>query len=186
MISVQIDSETGSEIVSLTELKAFARIETSDDDSIISNIIKSAREKCEAIINRDIIAKTRTLFISNIDPSGEYGNLYRRRVKIVLPYAPIDTITSVQTQDADGNLSTINYDKFGFEDKYIEVTSAHTKNIKIVYTTTGMDDPNLKLAIKQLGTTYYDNRSDFVVGKNINIPTNVNTILSPHIYYNEL
>lgn len=186
MISVQVDSVTGSEIVANSELKLYARIETSDDDTIVAEMIKAAREKCEAIINRDIVAKTRTLFISNIDASGEYGNLYRRRVKIVLPYAPISSITSVQTQDADGNLSAINYDKFGFEDKYIEVTSSHSKNIKIVYTTTGLSFDNLKLAIKQLATTYYDNRGDFVEGKNINIPTNVNTILAPYIYYNEL
>lgn len=187
MISVQVDSVTGSEIVSSSELKDYARIETSDDDTIVAEMIKAAREKCEAIINRDIVAKTRTLFISNVDPSGEYGNLYRRRVKIVLPYAPIDTITSVQTQDANGNLSTINYDKFGFEDKYIEVTSAHTKNIKIVYTTSGLSYDNLKLAIKQLATTYYDNRSDFVKGQTVNeLPSNVKSILSPYVYYNEL
>lgn len=186
MISVQVDSETGSEIVSLTELKAFARIETSDDDSIVSNIIKAARLKCEAIINRDIVAKIRSLFISNIDPSGEYGNLYRRRTKIVLPYAPINNITSVQEKNKDGSLTDISFESNGIKDKFIEITSSHAKNIKIVYTTTGMDEPNLELAIKQLGTTYYDNRSDFVVGKNINIPTNVNTILSPYIYYNEL
>lgn len=187
MISVQVDTVTGSEIVASSELKAYARIETSDDDTIVAEMIKAAREKCEAIINRDIVAKTRTLFISNVDPSGEYGNLYRRRVKIVLPYAPINAISSVQSQDSNGNLSNINYDSFGMEDKYIEVTSSHSKNIKIVYTTTGISFDNLKLAIKQLATTYYDNRSDFVKGETVNeIPTNIKSILSPYVYYNEL
>jgi uncharacterized phiE125 gp8 family phage protein len=187
MISVQIDSTTGSEIVSTSELKSYARIETSDDDTIIAEIIKAAREKCEAIINRDIVAKTRTLFISNVDPSGEYGNLYKRRVKLVLPYAPINTITSVQTQDSSGTLSAINYDDYGFEDRYIEVTSAHTKNIKIVYTTTGMTFDDLKLAIKQLATTYYDNRADYVKGEAVNkLPSSIENILSPYIFYNEL
>ena len=79
MISIQIDSTTGSEVVSTAELKSYARIETSDDDTIIANMIIAAREKCEAIINRDIVAKTRSLFISNLQISGEYGNLYRRR-----------------------------------------------------------------------------------------------------------
>ncbi len=59
MISVQIDSTTGSEIVSSSELKDYARIETSDDDTIVSSLIVSAREKCEAFINRDIVAKTK-------------------------------------------------------------------------------------------------------------------------------
>ena len=112
--------------------------------------------------------------------------MYRRRTKIVLPYAPINNITSVQEKNKDGSLTDISFESNGIKDKLIEITSSPAKNIKIVYTTTGMDEPNLELAIKQLGTTYYDNRSDFVVGKNINIPTNVNTILSPYIYYNEL
>lgn len=187
MISVQIDSTSGSEIVSASELKSYARIETSDDDTIVAEMIKAAREKCEAIINRDIVAKTRTLFVSNINFSGEYGNLYRRRVKVVLPFAPINSITSVQKQDADGTLSNVSFDSFGFEDKYIEITSTHSKNLKIVYTTSGLSFDNLKVAIKQLASSYYDNRAEFVKGQTINeIPTNVKSILSPYIYYNEL
>jgi len=187
MISVQIDSTTGSEIVSTADIKSYARVETSSDDTIIGIMQTAARTACEDYMNRDIVAKTRTLFISNVDPSGEYGNLYRRRVKIVLPYAPINAITSVQSQDSNGNLSNINYDSFGMEDKYIEVTSSHSKNIKIVYTTTGLSYDNLKLAIKQLATTYYDNRSDFVTGTIVaSIPTNVQSMLDPYVYFNEV
>lgn len=186
MISVQIDSTTGSEIVASSELKSYARIETSDDDTIIANMIIAAREKCEAIINRDIVAKTRSLFISNLEPSGEYGNLYRRKAKIVLPYAPINSITSVQTQKSDGTLSSISYDAYGLEDKYIELTGGYSKNIKIVYTTSGLGFNDLKLAIKQLATTYYDNRQDFKSQNSINIPTDIKSILSPYIYFNEL
>ena len=186
MISVQIDSTTGSEVVSTTELKNYARVETSDDDTIIANMVIAAREKCEAIINRDIVAKTRSLFISNLNHSGEYGDLYRRRTKIVLPYAPITSITSVSTQSSDGTLTTINYDAYGLEDKYIEVSSSYQKNIKVVYTTTGLSYDDIKLAIKQLATTYYDNREDFKSNNTTTIPTNVQNILSPYIYYNEL
>ena len=186
MISVQIDSTTGSEVVSTTELKNYARVETSDDDTIIANMVIAAREKCEAIINRDIVAKTRSLFISNLNHSGEYGDLYRRRTKIVLPYAPITSITSVQTQSSDGTLTSISYDAYGLEDKYIEVSSSYQKNIKVVYTTTGLSYDDIKLAIKQLATTYYDNRQDFKSGSITGIPTNVQNILSPYIYYNEL
>ena len=187
MISVQIDSTTGSEIVSSSELKSYARIETSDDDTIVANMIVSARQKCEAIINRDIVAKTRSLFISNLNTSGEYGNLYKRRSKIVLPYAPISAITSVQTQASDGSLSSINYESFGLEDRYVEISSAIHKNIKIVYTTAGLGYDDLKNAIKMLASTYYDNRENFVKGKTVNeIPNDVQSILSPYIYYNEL
>ena len=148
MISVQIDSTTGSEIVPTSEFKSYARIETSDDDTLIAEIIKAAREKCEAFINRDIVAKTRSLFISNLSPSGEYGDLYRKKAKIVLPFAPITAITSVQTQASDGTLTAISYDAFGLEDKYIEVSSAYSKNIKIVYTTSGLSFEDIKKCLK--------------------------------------
>ena len=83
MISIQIDSTTGSEVVSTAELKSYARIETSDDDTIIANMIIAAREKCEAIINRDIVAKTRSLFISNLIFSFKLSELrLNRKTKI--------------------------------------------------------------------------------------------------------
>ena len=186
MISVQIDSTTGSEIVANSELKDYARIETSDDDTIVSELIKAAREKCEAYINRDIVAKTRTLFISDVNRSGEYGDLYRRDIKIVLPFAPITAITSVQTQASDGTLTSITYDSYGLEDKYLEVASSYNKNIKIVYTTTGLSNDDLKIAIKQLAATYYDNRSDFVQGNINTIPTNAQSMLDPYVYFNEV
>lgn len=187
MISVQIDSETGSEIVSLSELKAYARIETSDDDSVISNMIKSARQKCEAYMNRDVVAKTRTLFLSDVNRSGEYGDLYRRDVKIVLPFAPISSVTSVQQQDNSGSLTNIGHNVHGFEDKYVEIPRDYIQNIKIVYTTTGLSFSDIKLAIKQLATTYYDNRSDYVKGETVNeLPSNIKSILSKYVYYNEL
>lgn len=186
MYSVQIDSTTGSEVVSTSELKDYARVETSDDDTIIADMITAARLKCEAIINRDIVAKTRSLFISSLTPSGEYGDLYRKKAKIVLPYAPVDTITSVQTQASDGTLTSITYDSYGLEDKYLEVASSYNKNIKIVYTTTGLSNDDLKIAIKQLAATYYDNRSDFVQGNINTIPTNAQSMLDPYVYFNEV
>ena len=187
MISVQIDSVTGSEIVSLTEAKNYARIETSDDDDIVTSMIISAREKCEAITNRDIVSKTRSVFISHLNVSGEYGTLYSRRTKYTIPYAPIASIQSVETQASDGSLSDISYNSYGLDDKYIELSSASNKNIKIAYTTAGLSNDDIKLAIKQLVATYYDNRSDFETGISISeVPTNVKNILSPYIFYNEL
>tara|TARA_Y100001951_G_scaffold34969_1_gene27595 strand:- start:12468 stop:13031 length:564 start_codon:yes stop_codon:yes gene_type:complete len=187
MVSVQIDSTTGSEIVGTSEIKSYARIETSADDSIVSILQKAARSACEDYINRDIVAKTRTYFRSNIPlKGGDYNGLYADRYKIVLPYAPINAITSVQTQNSDGTLSTANYDSYGFEDKYIILTGLPNEDIKIVYTTSGKSDDALKLAILQLASTYYDNRSDYVAGNISQIPTNVKKILDPFKYVSDI
>jgi len=46
---------------------------------------------------------------------------------------------------------------------------------------------DLKLAIKQLATTYYDNRADYVKAESVNkLPSSIENILSPYIFYNEL
>ena len=60
------------------------------------------------------------------------------------------------------------------------------EDIKIVYTTSGLSDEALKLAILQLSATYYDNRSDFT-NKSVNeIPTNVQSILDPFKYISDI
>lgn len=187
MVSVQIDSTTGSELVANSEIKSYARIETSADDAIVSILQKAARSACEDYINRDIVAKTRTYFRSNIPTgSGVYNGLYDERYKIVLPFAPINSITSVQTEKSDGTLATVSYDKYGNNDKYIILTGGNNENIKIVYTTSGLTHEPLKLAILQLAATYYDNRSDFVAGSVSEIPTNVKKILDPFKYVSDI
>ena len=103
-----------------------------------------------------------------------------------MPFAPITAITSVQTQASDGTLTSITYDSYGLEDKYLEVSSSYNKNIKIVYTTTGLSNDDLKIAIKQLAATYYDNRSDFVQGNINTIPTHTQSMLDPYVYFNEV
>ena len=43
------------------------------------------------------------------------------------------------------------------------------------------------MAIKQLATTYYDNRAEYVKGSIVaELPTNIKSILSKYVYYNEL
>ena len=108
MISVQIDSTTGNEIVSTTDIKSYARIETSSDDSIIGIMRTAARTSCEDYMNRDIVAKTRTYFRSDIpNGSGHYDGLYDERYKILLPFAPIASVTSVKTEKSDGTFADL-------------------------------------------------------------------------------
>ena len=112
-------------------------------------------------------------------PSDENWKLFTT----VLP----PSVTSVQQQDSSGTLSSIGHNVYGFEDKYIEIPSDYVRNIKIVYTTSGLSFSDIKMAIKQLATTYYDNRSEYVKGTIVaELPTNIKSILSKYVYYNEL
>lgn len=187
MVTVQIDSTTGSELVSTSEIKDYARIETSSDDTLISILNTAARTACENYMNRDIVAKTRTYFRSNIPfGSGQYNGLYDQRYKIVLPFAPISSITSVQSEQSDGTFATVNHESYGPKDKYLILRASNDLNIKIVYTTTGMTDNALKLAIMQLATTYYDNRTEYVSKPVNEIPTSIKKMLDPFKYISDI
>ena len=49
-----------------------------------------------------------------------------------------------------------------------------------------MTDNALKLAILQLATTYYDNRTDYVAGNITEIPSSVKKILDPFKFISDI
>jgi len=164
MRQIKINSTTGSEIVTTSEFKDYARISTSADDTLIGNIIKQARIWCENYISRDIVAKNRTYYID--ETSGIFD----------LPFGPIASISSVTV---DGSSYT-GYDMEGLDNETIDMDGPADK-VKVTYVTTGLDDELLQQAILQLGTTLYDNRHDFKTKDSINeVPTNTKSILNSY------
>ena len=164
MRQIKINSTTGSEIVSTDDFKAYARISTTADDTLIASIIKQARIWCENYISRDIVAKNRTYYIP--ETNGIFD----------LPFGPVSSISSITI---DGTATT-DYTTPGLDLETIDLDGPAEK-VKITYITTGLDDELLQQAILQFGTTLYDNRHDFVVGKNIDeIHTSTKTILNAY------
>jgi uncharacterized phiE125 gp8 family phage protein len=164
MPSEKIVSTTGSEIVSVSVAKAYMRIDTSDDDSLIATMIEQARIWSENYIGRDIVAKSRKYYL-------EYVN-----DRFSIPFYPINEITSVTS---DG--SSADYDTYGLHGEIIALNQLPSKDIIIEYTTTGFDNGLLQQAILQLVSTYYDNRADFIVLQGVSfvkVPTEVTQILN--------
>lgn len=159
---VKINSTTGSEIVTTANAKDFIRVDTADDDTIIGQMITEARIWCENYIGKDIVAKTRTY----------YTPFQKERFNI--PFAPVASITSVTV---DGTAAT--HEVKGLDNEIIELNELPAKEIKVSYTTAGLDDSLLKQAILRLVSTFYDNRAEFVVGNQINeVPMGVKNTLS--------
>jgi hypothetical protein len=66
----------------------------------------------------------------------------------------------------------------GLDNESIDLDGPAEK-IKIVYVTSGLNDELLQQAIKQLGTTLYDNRHDFKTGTIVtSVPTETKNILN--------
>tara|TARA_R100000231_G_C5320211_1_gene163167 strand:- start:457 stop:966 length:510 start_codon:yes stop_codon:yes gene_type:complete len=164
MRQIKINSTTGSEIVSTSEFKDYARISNSADDTLIGIIIKQARIWCENYISRDIVAKNRTYYLDKTN--GIFD----------IPFGPIASISSVTV---DGTAVT-DYTMEGLDNETIDLDGPAEK-VKVTYITSGLDDELLQQAVKQFAVTLYDNRHDYVEGKSGDmVPTETKVILNSY------
>ena len=164
MRQIKINSTTGSEIVSTSEFKDYARISNSADDTLIGIIIKQARIWCENYISRDIVAKNRTYYLDKTN--GIFD----------IPFGPIASISSVTI---DGTTVT-DYTMEGLDNETIDLDGPAEK-VKVTYITSGLDDELLQQAVKQFAVTLYDNRHDYVEGKSGDmVPTETKVILNSY------
>ncbi len=123
MRQIKINSTTGSEIVSTSEFKDYARISGTTDDSLIAIILKQARIWCENYISRDIVAKNRTYFID--ETNGIFD----------LPFGPIASISSVTIE----GVTTTDYSFIGLDNETIDLDGS-AEEVKVTYITNGLDD----------------------------------------------
>ncbi len=164
MRQVKINSTTGSEIVSAADLKLYAKIDTSSDDTLIAKQITQARIWCENYISRDIVAKNRSYYLD--ETNGIFD----------LPFGPVASISSIH---ADGVALT--HTNIGLDKETIELDNGYAQKVTVVYVTSGLDDSLLQQAILQLASTFYENRGDFITGSiTSDIPTDTRDILNSY------
>lgn len=136
VISAAFSGEATTEPFDNTAAKAWLRIDISDDDTLITALIKAARIACEKYANQSFIARTVTAKIHN-----GLGNF-------TLPYGPVVSITSIK----DGDTIVSNYDvsmPYGSNDLVVVYTAG--------YTTLPAD---IIVAIKNQVAFMYQNRGD--------------------------
>lgn len=107
-----------SEPITLEEVKSWARITDNDDNALISNLITAARQEAEKYLRSALITQTWELTLDlvpsslddvlgdgvfQISVSELYGSIPNA---VKLPYAPIQSITSVKTYDVDNTETT--------------------------------------------------------------------------------
>lgn len=163
MRQIKVNSTLGNEIITAQDVKNYVRIDTADDDAIIGQMITQARIWCENYISRDIVAKNRTYYLPTTN--GMFD----------LPFAPIASVVSVLIE---GNAAE--YTEYGLDDLSIELDGGPANNVKVTYTTTGINDGLIKQALLQLVSTYYDNRADYITttGDVEKVPSDVKSILA--------
>lgn len=105
--SFSVTTAPTSEPVTLSELKTFARIDTDSEDTLLTEIIKSARILTEKYLGRALIDQTITMYMD------QWPN-----TTVELPLPPLKSVTSVHTIDQDNNFTL--YDSSNY---YIDSSS---------------------------------------------------------------
>lgn len=180
------------EIISLNEVKNYARIDQDCDDSLIKTFISATREAMESILQKSII-KQKWLYqidaknINNLNvgeknfPSILYG-----LIKIPLPKPPVISIEKVKVNYMDGRSKDIKYDEEIDSRFYVIINQreigTRVKSIDVVYyagiSETSENVPyQLKLANLMLVANAYRNR--FTYNSAEFMPKNIEKILSP-------
>jgi len=114
---VKVSSAPAVEPVSLSDAKAYMKVDYTDDDTMIEDVlIPSARQMVEKNMNRSLITQTLKAYYSTYDQ------------KVMLPYSPIQSVTTVKRIDLNTITTlTVNNDFYvqGLDDKYLLMTSPY-------------------------------------------------------------
>lgn len=207
MSGLKIDTAWTTSAVATSEQKSFMRVDFSDDDTLIAELIKASQNVIETYINRAITTQTLSLFLDRLPfyndlklqegiftaPDLEYNSNY-----IVLPKPPVTSVTHVKYYANDNTAST-----FASSNYYVDTISeqarvvlkkgvswptvAETRNanayeIKYVAGYGGASDvpEPIVQAIKLLTTHLYENR-EAVTSLSVNaIPYTIGALLQPY------
>ena len=156
MISIT-ETITGSEPLSLSEVKSWLRVDYSDEDTLITSLISEARNQAELYLGVSIIEKSIVLILTD-------------RSDIQLPYGPVSAVSSV----VDENDDALEYDLLAEK-----ITFDSTVDYAKISYSAGMSTvpSGLEMALKQIIMRYYENRGD---DKNIGLLPNEIQSLKPH------
>ncbi len=208
---LQLTVDSAVEIITIAEAKIYIRVDGSDEDSLITDMIKMARLKIESYTSRAFINQTFDYFI-DMFPSNfrrepwwdgtrtgrSDHHLFNQSDFLKLPKSPVTSITSISTFAADNTETTFDASNFRLDNASVPARIVlndnavwpsdlrDTQAVKIVfvagYGATAADVPALvKQATYSLVAHYYENRGD-MGGE---IPTNIKELLNPLIIWFE-
>jgi len=169
--SKRVRSVVAGDIVSLSDVKNFARITTTDDDTLLAMLISSA----EIMVEQYAAITLRTT-----EFTFEYESFAAR---IDLPYSPIVSIDEVRTKK-DGVEQVLTADQYrvvGQDNSVLYVMDLAGGGIEIDLTAGyGADSvpADIKEAIMKIVLSNYDNRENFVDGSYTEMPNSAKSILN--------
>lgn len=138
---VRVYEASATEPISLIEAKTFLRVDTTEDNDLITRLIKTATGQCELYTKKSLVTKKYKL------------SLYEKAENYVkLPYGPAQSIESIKKIDEEANAELINPDNYNLDtesSRIILKTNLYEYKIEIIYTTGYGDASDVPEDIKQ-------------------------------------
>lgn len=147
ILEIPTRNKTGTNPISVADFKQWAKVQTSDDDSLIGDLIDEITDQSEKILNLSLVTQTVTV-IMDVEKS-----------PLRLPYMPMQSLTKIEYWD-DGwqTLDTSKYDQIS---EMIRLKDAPTGYYRIEYEAGYSSVPKGILnALKQAMLTAYEDRQD--------------------------
>lgn len=166
-------SGTIIEPINATLVKEVCKIDYSNEDTFISLLITSCRQKIEEMTGRALVAKTITVFYPEFDSDEP----------IWLPFPEHATITSVKVNGS----SITDYVKTGLSQFILTIPSSYSigtesnYGLEVVYTTSGYCPEDIKLEMLRLINESYRNRGNTFEGVIVYLDENAYANLAKYI-----
>jgi uncharacterized phiE125 gp8 family phage protein len=182
-----LESAPVTALLSLQKAKNYLKVEETEDDALIEEMVEAAMEACENYT--EVFFRTKTIAVVFSLAEVNAGLL-------VLPFGPNQQIVSVERSDTDGTFSALtegsDYGKYGQDFLSLNVNRVWKSGcgrsngqIRVTYTA-GYDEevllPKLCLqAVCKLLADLYENRGDTVIGTIVaTLSNNHKALLNPY------
>ena len=207
MSGIKVVTDWTASAVATSDQKSFMRVDFSDDDSLIAELIKASQNVIQTYLNRAITTQTLELYLDRLPfyndlklqegiytaPDIEYNSNY-----IVLPRPPVASVTHVKYFDDSDTESTFASSKYYVDliseqarivlrtgESWPTVTETRNANAYVIRYVAGYGGasdvpPPIVQAIKLLTTHLYENR-EAVTSLSVNtIPYTIGALLQPY------
>ena len=170
MRSLKVDTAAASPVYTTAQMKTFLKVDVSDDDTLIDNLIEAATESCQIYTNQYFINTVVTQYSYNWK---EFYSLYK---------SPVVSITHVKYYDSDDAQQTLASSNYVLDNISkparigVSVTgdlpnlSTRINAVEVKYTvgygTASTDVPEgIRAAIGLTCANWYENRQSVITGR---------------------
>lgn len=169
------DTDGSSALISTSDAKSWAKVETSADDTLIGDLIDEVTTHIETKYGIPLRSKD---VVATWDSFGR---------EVPLPYAPVSSITTVKEIDSEGNETTLTEntdyrlvgDTLYFTNPNSYLDPYYRVSLEVTYVSAYDTVPNdLVLALKKAVLSMYEDRQDIAGGMTVTeLPNGSKSIL---------